>query len=303
MAVATVEAQMDDDSLAQERDAAPKVLEAIAGHFPQHSEAYYRWQVSHCQAAIREGNRDLPVLDALAIAFDRLGEHESAIEVIAVRSTIKTDYDSEARWGAYLLRAGKVVDGLKHLAFAAELDADGNAGRERYRTLFVGYSRQTEEDKWDNFAEYVLDHRRLRDSPERWAKEKRRAVRGLVEMMLDGDHQSPAVLAALADLLMWGEGAAEQHRRLAIMALMRAAAHAPDDETRRRYDEAATVIAAQVGGYEDGKPNVALEAIAEDLKWESDRGAELNAQIHKQEAAWIAAGLDVAEKYRQTYEK
>lgn len=71
----------DYDTLAMERRQFPQAQELVAGHFLRHSDAYYEWRITDRNGkAVAE--RSAADLDDLAVAYDKLGDHDKAIIVI-----------------------------------------------------------------------------------------------------------------------------------------------------------------------------------------------------------------------------
>ncbi len=71
------------ETLNDEREKYPFLLEAIAGKFHRLSEEALRWQIEDRTNRLRERPNHLPWMDELAIAHDKLGETEQAITLPA----------------------------------------------------------------------------------------------------------------------------------------------------------------------------------------------------------------------------
>jgi hypothetical protein len=75
----------DTDTLAMERQKFPEALELITGQFLRHSPEFYRWRVEDRQKRIAAEPDRIELYDDLAVAYDKLGEHQKAIETILAK--------------------------------------------------------------------------------------------------------------------------------------------------------------------------------------------------------------------------
>jgi tetratricopeptide (TPR) repeat protein len=241
----------DSDTLEMERQRFPGILELITGKFLHHSEGYDRWRIEDRQ--IRLLSEAVPELyDDLAVAYDKLGEQEKAIETATECEQIFPGrYETAANLGTFHIHAGNFGKGLEFIALALKINPDAHFGRERYQKLLVEYllTKRTEghlnyplEPAWPEekyyahhlrgFAKYCeednADSAQVLDDKESIAK----ALRGVQGMMKFGQHDSPVLLEALGDLLLAGHRDIDT-KRLAARAYLRAA------ESRIDTDEAA----------------------------------------------------------------
>jgi len=65
--------------LAMERQRFPSALELIAGKFLHHSKEFYRWRIADREKKLAADPENLAWYDDLAVACDKVGEHEKAI--------------------------------------------------------------------------------------------------------------------------------------------------------------------------------------------------------------------------------
>ena len=139
----------DYDTLHEERSRFPSVLELIVGHFPQHSDAFYEWRIADREAAVADLDPDnpvtLPMRDDMAVAHDKLGRPERAIELMQRSLEIDPDrYETHANLGTFCIHSGEYEPGLEHIERAIEINPDAHFGREVVQKRLVEYvlSRQ-----------------------------------------------------------------------------------------------------------------------------------------------------------------
>ena len=305
----------DSDTLAMERRRFPLALEVIAGKFLRHSTAYYQWRVQDRQRKIEiAATHDL--YGDLAVAFEKLGDTDSAIRAMEekqARFPNQGEYQSAANLGTFLIHAGRLEEGLAKIEKALELNPDAHFGRERYQKFLVEYvlasrrdgqvflplGTQRDADLLPGFAGYLLDESAHGDRSQLPIRE---AIKGILGMMRFGQHESPVLFEVLGDLLL-AAGYPDDSKRLATRAYLRAAQTAEEPAVKAAYRS----LAEKAIDMQSGRRN-----------WEQLPLTELEAQLHREvadaeafvsqiaadEAAWIAAGLDVdqafADKYFQT---
>ncbi|WP_425395731.1 hypothetical protein [Aeoliella sp.] len=299
----------DYDTLAMERQRFPEAHELIAGYFVRHSDAYYRWRIEDRTAKV-EADRTPGDYDDIAVAQEKLGQHDAAMETI--REKIKRwpdegEYESQANLGTFLIHAGRYEEGLEHINAAIEINPDAHFGREIYQKLLVEYviaaregrpsSLPLSEDEYsgDGFFRFVLDQQQLSnaDSDDK-ASESQRAVHGVLGMMRFGNHDSPVLLEALGDLLGQGHYPLSDAKMLAARAYLRASYEVDDPSVAEAYRLKAE-HAMQL------QSERSLEEIEASLKEEIADGKALAEQIATDEAQWAAAGLDLDEQFAAKY--
>ena len=72
----------DYDTLKMERSRFPSTLELITGKFLRHSKEFYEWRVRDRLAKLKEYPDQLAWYDDLAVAYDKLGQHQKAIDLM-----------------------------------------------------------------------------------------------------------------------------------------------------------------------------------------------------------------------------
>lgn len=147
----------DYDTLAQETEWFPGVIDVLAGAYVRHSDLWYAWRA-------RDRERRLGIVDAssargiaaaevaaivappvpadlatrlrwmddLVIAYDHLGRHDEAIAT--ARAALALDparYESRSNLGVALVHAGRGEEGIASLRAALAANAEGHFGRMR----------------------------------------------------------------------------------------------------------------------------------------------------------------------------
>ncbi|MFN3152047.1 hypothetical protein [Bremerella sp.] len=305
----------DEDTLEMERQQYPEVHELIAGHFVRHSDAYYQWRIGD-RTTKSVDQRTPEDYNDIAVAYDKLGEHDKAIETIREkmdRWPKENLYESEANLGTFLIHSGKFDDGLVHIQRAIEINPDAHFGREIYQQLLVQYiierraagadlplnpdkeaSDATEpKPRVAGFAAYVKEHRG-NDAQDGVEAEYERALKGVLGMVRFGKHDSPILMEAVGDLL----SATDPANQLAARAYLRASFRMTDETKRDAYRlKAENALAKQVLESHGDK----LRIVEVSLKNEVDQAYELASQIAADEGAWIANGDRVDEKFSEKY--
>ncbi len=157
----------DTDTLAMERQKFPETLELITGQFLRHSPEFYRWRVEDREKRIAVEPNRLELYDDLAVAYDKLGEHQKAIETILAKEKLKPGlYETYANLGTFYIHSGQLEEGLKHIDKAIEINPDAHFGREKYQRLLVEYvlMKRSKGVSGLPLADAQQDSKTLRDS-------------------------------------------------------------------------------------------------------------------------------------------
>ena len=301
----------DRDTLAMERARFPEVNELIVGYFPRHSPPYYQWRIEQVQA-IPLAERRASDYDDLAVSFDKLDQHERAIETMlakAERFPVESIYKTHANLGTFYIHNGDLEQGAQHIENAIEINPDAHFGREVYQQLLVAYIIQQQAkgntlplsnrdahgyQREDGFAAYVLKQQGV--SGTSWREELaevERALKGVQGMMRFGHYDSPVLLEVLGDLLL-RTGSIEGAQRLAARAYLKASMEASDPEAAQTYREKAQFALSEQQG-------VTFEEIEAKLKEEIVEGDAYFAKIESDTKAWILAGKDVDVEFSAVY--
>jgi len=292
----------DSDTLEQERYRFPEAHQLIVGDFVRHSEAYYRWRIEDRQAKPLDQRTPMDY-DDIAVAYDKLGQHDQAIETIHQkirRFSSQSVYESEANLGTFLIHAGRLEEGLVHIDKAIEINPDAHFGREIYQKLLVEYVLEQRaagnEDlplaaKFDdNFVTFLRE--RLGWKRENQAAETKKAITGVLGMMRFGHYDSPILLEALGDLLV-AQG--RDANMLASQAYLRAAI------TAAQHDGASAAYFSKAHKVLEGQHNMKIKTLQKKLHEAVEEADQKFAQIQADEQAWAAAGEDLDQKFADKY--
>lgn len=130
----------DYDTLKMEQARFPDTLELITGKFLRHSPEFYRWRIADRLKRLEADPTNVQLLDDLAVAYDKVGEHDKAIETAERTERIKPGrYETAANLGSFLFHAGRLKDGLPHIDRALAINPNAHFGREKYQKLLVEY--------------------------------------------------------------------------------------------------------------------------------------------------------------------
>ena len=306
----------DYDTLDQENARFPSALELITGKFPRHSREFYEWRVQDRNRKLQANVISAEHLDDLAVAHSKLGDDARAIELMLEKEQLYPGlYTTAANLGTFHVHAGDLEQGLTHIERAIEINPEAHFGREVYQALLVEYliaSRGASEQlslpiraeavnsmgrPTVGFWAFVRDARRIPREFE--SKEIEFAVRGVLGMLRFGNHDSPVLLEALADLLL-----AEPDRdakRLATRALLKASYEVEPGDQRDAYRAKAEAALAMQTPKPSELRNIELAEVEDDFRKELAQADVWWAELHGRELAWIEAGDDVEARFAETY--
>ncbi|MBX3113169.1 MAG: hypothetical protein KF836_01250 [Fimbriimonadaceae bacterium] len=148
----------DRDTLAQEMKGLPEIADVIAGRFDRFPPEYYEDRLKRIEAGLGETMLKLGDYDDAAVACDRLGRADEAIEWMArkqeamaqmkleERELSEHNYRTHANLGTFLVHrafASKEPDmeglkkGLAELEKAIEINPDAHFGRENVQIALI----------------------------------------------------------------------------------------------------------------------------------------------------------------------
>jgi tetratricopeptide (TPR) repeat protein len=300
----------DYDTLLQEQSRFPDVLELITGKFPRHSQEFYIWRIKDRVEKLKGNPDSLAYLDDLAVAFDKIGDQQKAIELmLAAEEKQRGRYETEANLGTFYIHAGQWEDGLVHISNALRINADAHFGREKYQQLLVEFMlfcradgnlslplAQSEKAMklyagvgFHAFLEKQLGLTRL--TPEG----RQEAIKGILGIMRFGNHESPVVLEAMASLLSRDNGFDEPSvdaKQLAARAYLKASYMAPGAQSGYRQ-MAGDVLQMQKG--------TSLERLDRDFEREVADAKKWSEQVRQDELNWIQDGKNPEEEFARKY--
>ena len=192
----------DSDTLTMERSRFPTVLELITGKFLRHSKEFYQWRIQDRLTKLKYEPNNLAYYDDLAVAYDKIDEHQKAIETILKKDDIKPGlYETEANLGTFFIHSGQFEQGLIHIGKAIQINPDAHFGREKYQKYLVEYVlscringtiklplKYCKVDQSNNeyhpmgFEYFLKEHQE---------NDYQAALKGILGMMKFGNYQSP----------------------------------------------------------------------------------------------------------------
>jgi tetratricopeptide (TPR) repeat protein len=311
----------DYDTLQQERSRFPSTLELITGKFPRHSDEFYRWRIEDRQQRLKSQDlsldQKLALFDDMAVAWDKLGEPQKAIELMQQKQQLRTgDYETLANLGTFLIHAGRLEEGAAYIRQAIDVNPDAHFGREIYQLKLVEYilSRRNDDgtipqplnappfdypEVTIGFAIFLFGEEPVWTGQE--LNEHALALKGVLGMMRFGHYDSSILLEALGDLLA-ARVMDQDAGQLAARAYLRASQEAGSEEAAKSYRELAAAVASNQYLLTEGRrqPGQSREALPDELSViEAELAAELKdarewiAAVHEQERRWIQPGSGV----------
>jgi len=311
---ASVACLWDYDTLEMERKQFPQIAELISGKFLRHSKAFYAWRIKDRLARLETAPNDVTLYDDLAVAYDKTGQHEKAIETILKAQDIEPDrYETLANLGTFHIHNGDLETGLGFIEKAIEINPDAHFGREVYQKRLVEYVLEkqgdgplpqpmsNEEARFGRrgFARFVM-FKQTGDGDGTDANgEIDKAVKGVSGMMHFGHHDSPVLLEALADLLMARSG--QEARRLAARAWLKASYETKTEDASARYRKYADQVLSLQTPAQGTHSRIPLADFEQNFRRELETAEEFFADISGNEARWIEEDADVDRKFWQVY--
>ena len=306
----------DSDTLEEERRQFPSVLELITGKFLRHSPAFYEWRIEDRKRRIEEEPDNVALYDDLAVAYEKTGQTDLAIETILKKEEISPGlYETYANLGTFYIHAGRLEEGLTEIEKAIEINPDAHFGREVYQKLLVEYVLSKQQDgKLQlpmfpdsngygvyGFGEQVMNSVRegYRWSDDELREEGERATKGILGMMRFGNFDSPVLLESLSDLLMMRDELA-QAKQLAARALLQASYVGDSDLVPDYRRKVKAVLTMQTRG-EDSISEVTLEEIETQFRDELAEAAAWYEEVSSLESTWIANGQNPEIEFARYY--
>lgn len=303
----------DFDTLLAERKKFPTVLELATGKFIRHSPEFYQWRIRDRQAKLKADPTNRAYYDDLAVAYDKVGQQDKAIEVILAKDQVEPGlYETEANLGTFLIHAGKYEEGLQHINQAIEINPDAHFGREKYQVLLVEYlaprlkdgkpslplasvmlpeKEHPDRESGLSFADFL---RRRDGDYEMSDRELGEAVKGITGIMRFSKHDSPVLLEALGSLLT--EDSHEDAKQLAARAYLQASYQTDDTDVRDAYREMANdALQMQVG--------ISLSRVETQFKRELADAEAWYSELREKELSWIDEGVDVDAHFAALYDQ
>lgn len=285
----------DMDTLAVERQEFPGALELITGKFPYLTEEFYRWRINDRLAKLKINPQNLEWHDDLAVAYDKIGEHQKAIEIIKKKDAISPGlYETHANLGTFLIHSGQLEQGLVHIKKAIEINPNAHFGREVYQMHLVNAILFLKGDgeislplrNHEYFTEYprslILDE--IDFKPNEIDEVVAKARKGVLGMMRFGDYKHPILLEALAEL---------SDSRIRARAYLKASYEVKKPEASKIYRE----LAQKSIGMQTRHPNthdvLSLEELEKSFKEELQQVKEWRKEVDQELKKYISANKEL----------
>lgn len=168
----------DSETTREEIRGLPSFKDAVYGKYPVHTAEYWNWRIATAKRVLAKSPRDFGAMNNLAVAHEKLGDTERAIEIMREKLALDEDeYTTHANLGTFLIhRALKIErsissetiptdgsptdgvapdsdavtrqlsEGLLHLRRAVEINPEAHFGREKYQIMAVEWVLRVRED-------------------------------------------------------------------------------------------------------------------------------------------------------------
>jgi len=283
----------DYDTLLAERSRFPTTLELITGKFLRHSPEFYEWRVKDRQRKLETDPDNLELLDDLAVAYDKLGKQDLAIELMERKEKNEPGlYETAANHGTFLAHAGKLEESLPFLKRAIEINPDAHFGREKYQIYLIEYALEKPVDQ--SFWQFLGTRNEAETEEQRQA-----AIKGVLGILRFGNHDNPRVLEALGSLLTSYEpdSRSPDAKALAARAYLKASYLTKSDGERsgKLRDLATRTLELQA--------TTTLTKLEAEFQSELGDSEAWYRDLRQRELAWIAAGTDVDAEFAKLYQQ
>lgn len=298
----------DYDTLKMETQRFPEVLELITGKFLRHSKEFYEWRIEDRKKRLAENPNQLTLYDDLAVAYDKTGQHEKAIETILKKDKLSPNlYETYANLGTFYIHNKQLEKGLEFVQKAIEINPNAHFGREIYQVLVVQYLLSKQKDGKTPLPlspEFLTTH-----SPAFWEfikdkqknSEQKDALKGVLGMMKFGNYESPILLEVLGNLLSNDENMFKDAKLLATRAYLKASYSVENEEAKKIYrDLANSALEMQTRSPTDSI-QMTLGELERQLKLELEQSNKWYEQVRQDEIRWIREGKNPEEEFTKKY--
>ena len=305
----------DRDTLQMEQRRFPSALNLITGKFLRHSPEFYEWRIENRRERLKTTKDDPQLLDDLAVAYDKTGQHQLAIDTMRDKETrFPGLYETYANLGTFHIHSGDLEEGLTWIAKAIAINPDAHFGREIYQDLLVRYviskrvpgSQQLDlplgsgggfHSNGDTFASF-LDEQHA-DQAQQQSQDSRAAVKGILGMMRFGHYDSPVLLEALGDLLL--AKFTDDAKRLAARAYLKASYEADQPAAQSAYRKFAKEALSLQTRTKNTTQALDLATLEKQFRSELKNADAWYAAVRADERNWIDSGEDADLKFSQKY--
>jgi len=316
IAATTLACVWDYDTLKQERGRFPSTLELITGKFLRHSPEFYAWRIQDRLAKLASDPDNLAYHDDLAVAYEKTGQHDKAIETMLVKEKLKPGlYETYSNLGTFHILAGDFEKGLPYIDKALAINPDAHFGRERYQKWLVEYALWRCKDgkltfplrlgtlrASSGFAEFLRQRLEIEDLSK---ADLQRAVKGILGMMRFANHDNPLLLEALGDILQERGNRHWMHeidaKRLAARAYLKASCQVKNQAASDAYRKLAEEVLWDQTANQKSHIQLELAELEAEFKAEVADADKWYAKLKKKELGWIRNGKDADAEFDRLY--
>lgn len=209
----------DSDTVAMETKTFPDLPQVITGRFPRYPSLYYEMRLQRVAAQVKDNPDDLATYDDAAVACDRIGRSEEAVQWMArkrARLDLSARTPTDEHWYRYHANLGTILahrwlrngadrkdiaemkQARDHIARAIAINPDAHFGREKYQLLVMEWIIKPETQPLGEYLTKRLTLGRMYLTTEDYAA----AIKGLSGLVVLGNAwESVDIFAALGHLL------------------------------------------------------------------------------------------------------
>jgi len=206
----------DRDTLAEEAQGLPNVIQIVSGRFERNPPLYYQMRIKRLEADVAMSPQDLNDYDDIAVAYDRLGDDVDAIRWIERKKPLLAplnvaDANLKEAWYRYYancgtfhfhhwLKNGAAVSTIAEaktarsmIASALEIKPDAHLGREKYQLRVMDWVINWKAGGSENYdlTATILE-----------IGDREEAIKGLTGLVVLGNAwESVDIFAALAQIM------------------------------------------------------------------------------------------------------
>lgn len=307
----------DYDTLKQERYRFPSTLELVTGKFLRHSKEFYEWRIQDRLYKLAADPSNLGYHDDLAVAYEKTGQHEKAIETMLAKEKIKPGlYETYSNLGTFHILAGDLEAGLPYIDKALAINPDAHFGRERYQKWLVEYALEKRKDgklifplrpnlhempSGQGFTDFQLFLKQRLGKEQLTEADLQQAVTGVLGMMRFANHANPLLLEALGDLLGSQHRPTIDAKRLATRAYLKAAYEVKDRAAQQGYRKLAEQALWMQTPDSKTRGQLHLTDLASEFDAELADAEKWYAELREREISWIRDGNDADAEFDRLY--
>lgn len=310
----------DYDTIKMERSRFPTTLELITGKFLRHTPEFYRWRIDDRLRRLETDPSNVELLDDVAVAYDKLGQHDRAIETVKqIEMRFPGRYETAANLATFLFHAGRLEESLVEVNRALAINPDAHFGREKYQKLLTEYvlARRTADGKIPlPLAEVQVksdEHGERSGVPFETTfayaigldrkgnlEQKKPAVTAILGMMRFANFESPVLLESLGSVLTAGVWPEDDAKLLAARAYLKASYGVPEGPQREAYRS----LAQRALGMQTGTlgTQVGLSQVEADFQQELVEANAWYDILRERELAWIREGKNPEIEFDKLYD-